>query len=100
MRLRVIAVQYVKVLAPSLAAVWIFGGLFHRLSAYDRAQSLAIGGLCVGIALLAIGVAAEPDAYGSNRRRPHSDEGLSPRKLCVTSAIGLVGVAIMIDLLH
>lgn len=100
-RLKVIALQYLKVSLASLAFVWFISRVMVILNDYREPVAFAIGGYCTAIALLAVGVGAQQsDDYGRNRRRPRPVGGLSPRVLCFTTAAALFVVSLFLDALY
>ena len=98
-RLAVVGTQYVKVALAALVAVGTLAWIFYEWGA-PLHRAVAIGGFCVGILLLAVGAGAEPDAYGSNRRRPRRAQGFTPRTLCLTTAPMLIVGGILLDRLR
>jgi len=100
-RLKVIVVQYLKVVLPTLVFAWLIARVMVKLSGYRERFAFAIGGYCTVAALLAIGVGAQKsNDYGRNRRRPRLVVGLSPRVLCFTTAGALLLVSLTLDRLH
>ena len=103
-RERVVAVviQYVKVTIPSVAGVAFIARVMYQSGTWSTTDSVAIGTFCTAIALLAIGVGAgHSGPYGRNRRRPKRfADGLTPRKLCVSTAIVLFVASGVLHALH
>jgi hypothetical protein len=102
-RVAAIGLQYVKVAVPSLAGVAFIARLMYQSGRWNTTESFAIGAFCTAIALLAIGVAAgRTGPYGRNRRRPRRSltEGLTPRMLCVTTALVLFLASGMLQAIH
>jgi hypothetical protein len=102
-RLLAIGIQYVKVAIPTGAAIAFIARVMYQSGRWTTTESIAIGAFCTAIGLLAIGVGAgRSGPYGRNRRRPRRSlaEGLTPRKLCVSSAAVLFVASGVLQALH